>query len=488
MVGMLMRKYGLPALMLLLFLLVIPGISHADSAAATHINLDGKELVIPPDAQVQTINGSVMVPLRLVAEQLGYAVKWDSVNKLVTIEQAGTTLKLVLNSPVAESAGKQVQLDNPPILSGSTTLVPLRFVSEETGTVVRWDNPTKTVFLTSPVRGNTPSPEPDKPALPSGQSAAVTGIAFSGNKLSITVDGSVTPSVFAITGKDRIVMDLPNTGFSQSFLQSMSLQNKQNGTLEVTGNPDVTAVRYSLFSNSPSTVRLVIDLNIAKTYSIINANNGTIILDLTGKGTAPAATPAPTPSAAPSATPAPVSGSKLIVIDAGHGGKDPGSISVNKYKEKDFTLATALMIEKLLSNEPNIKVVLTRNNDTYPTLQDRAKLANTLKADLFLSIHANSIPATSKSNPSGVETYYTREDSLKFAKVVHKFLVPATGLTDRSVRQNNYYVTRETTMPAILLECGYLSNVKDEALLFSEDFQQRIAEAVVAGIKEYLAK
>lgn len=93
-----------------------------------------------------------------------------------------------------------------------------------------------------------------------------------------------------------------------------------------------------------------------------------------------------------------------------------------------------------------------------------------------------------KSNPSGTETYYTRNDSLLFAQTVHKYLSVATGLQDRGVRQANYHVTRETKMPAILLECGYLSNTKDEALLYTADFQNKVASAVVSGIKEYLGR
>ncbi|KGE17890.1 N-acetylmuramoyl-L-alanine amidase family protein [Paenibacillus wynnii] len=487
-----MRKHGFRAVLLLFFLtLFVPGIGHADSAA-THISLDGKELVIYKDAQVQIVNGSVMVPLRLVAEQLGYVVKWDNVTKTATIEQAGTILKLVLNNPIAEVSGKQVKLDTPAFLSGNITLVPLKFVGVETGTTVRWDNSTKTVYLTSPVKApesnGTQVTPLDTPMVneANGSGAALTSLNFMDNRLLIDLNGNVTPNVFAISNKDRIVIDLPNTSYSPSFMPGPSLGSKQNGSIEVTDNPDVSAIRYSLFSNSPSTIRLVIDLNSPKAYSVINGNDGHIIVDLNGADIV--TPPQANIPAVPPATPPPVIavGTKLVVIDAGHGGKDPGGISLSKYNEKDFTLSTVLRIKKLLEKEPNLKLILTRSNDSYPTLQERAKVANDMKADLFISIHANSIPAGSKNNPSGYETYYTRKESLEFAKVVHKYLVPATGLSDRGIRQGSLYVTRETKMPAILLECGYLSNLNDEALLFNEDFQQRVAEAVVSGIKEYL--
>lgn len=505
-------------LLMLVLLLTFPLSGHA-AAAGTHINLDGNDLNLPKDAQVQIVKGSVMVPLRIITEQLGYGVKWDNVSKTATIEQGGSLLKLTVNQKEAEANGAAVQLDSPPLLNGSITLVPLRFISEQTGATVGWDNVTKTVYLTSPAQeigpgsgspspasSPTPTPTP-KPTPGNGtgnvtppptEAATVTDMSFNENKLIIALNGNVKPSIFTMTGKDRIVIDLPNTGFGQAFSQNLPLQ-AGSGQIPITGYPDVSGVRYSLFSSAPPAVRIVLDLNTAKTYSVTNAGDGMLILDLNGtgsNGSDPGATPTPSPtpdtsatppSSDPSVTPPPSgSGKKLIVIDAGHGGKDPGASSLNNRKEKDFTLAVVLKIEALLKNEPDIDYVLTRSGDTYPTLQDRSNLANKLNASLFVSIHGNSAGTGSKSSPSGTETYYTRKESLTLAQVVHKHLVQATGLPDRGVRQSSLHVTRETKMPAILLEVGYLSHPTDEALMYSDDFQQKVAEGVVAGIKEYL--
>lgn len=505
-----MKKFGFLALLLFLLVLVLPGTGYAN-AGETHINLDGNDLQISKEAQVQNVNGNIMVPLRVVTEQLGFTVKWDNTSKSAVIEQKGTTLKLTVGHTVAEVSGKQVKLDNPPFLSGSTTLVPLRFIGEQTGTTVGWDNVTKTVYLTTlapEIGGSAPEvtvPEVTTPdpsvTTPSengssgntdhagiGSIAAITNLSFIDNQLIIAVNGTVTPTVFSMTNKDRIVIDLPNTSFGDSFHQNLSLGQNQSGQLTVTEYPNVSAVRYSLFSHSPSTIRIVIDLNSANSYNVINDNDGLIIVDLNGTSITP---PDITTPEDPVTTPPATTGNtdkKIIVLDAGHGGKDPGSSSINKRKEKDFTLPTTLKIADLLRKEPNIEVVLTRSGDTYPTLQERSKLANNVNADLFISIHADSITAGSKSNPSGTGTFYTRKESLLFAQTVQKYLVAATGLTDRGVRQENYHVTRETKMPAILLECGFLSNVKDEALLYTDDVQNKIAEAVVTGIKEYLGR
>ncbi|MNN62804.1 N-acetylmuramoyl-L-alanine amidase LytC precursor [compost metagenome] len=104
-----------------------------------------------------------------------------------------------------------------------------------------------------------------------------------------------------------------------------------------------------------------------------------------------------------------------------------------------------------------------------------------------MSIHGNSLDTVKTGvNPSGSETYYTRDESIPLANVMHKHLVAATGLSDRKVRYSSLHVTRETVMPAVLLEVGYLSNASDETLMYTEEFQQRVAEGIVAGIKEYL--
>ncbi|MFE4710992.1 MULTISPECIES: N-acetylmuramoyl-L-alanine amidase [unclassified Paenibacillus] len=512
-----MKKYGLWAVLLILTLvLVFPVTGHA-ATPSTHINLDGSDLAMPGDVQVQIVNGSVMVPLRLVTEQLGYGVKWDNISKTATIEQGGRMLTLVVNQKEADADGVKIQLDNPSFLSKGTTFVPLRFIGEQTGATVGWDNITKTVYLTSPAQeigvgnggspsptpapGGTPSQAPDNGSevtTPGGSAtppvnttaASLTDMSFNDNKLIISLNGNVNPSIFAMTGTDRIVIDLPNTIFGQAFSQRLPLTAGQSGQVPITGYPDVTGVRYSLFSSTPSTIRVVLDLNSAKTYGVTNANDGLLIIDLNGTGgyiPDPGATPIPTPTPDTSVTPLPGdSGKKVIVLDAGHGGSDPGAGSLNKLKEKDFTLAVVLKIEALLKNEPNTQVVLTRSGDTYPTLQERAKLANNLNASLFVSVHGNSPPVGTKTSPSGTETHYSRKESLQFAQIVHKYLIQATGLPDRGIKQTSLHVTRETKMPAILLEVGFLTNAKDEALMYSDDFQQKVAEAVVAGIKEYL--
>lgn len=172
---------------------------------------------------------------------------------------------------------------------------------------------------------------------------------------------------------------------------------------------------------------------------------------------------------------------KKIALDAGHGGKDPGAIGVTGTKEKDFALTMVKKIEQRLKANKNISPILIRDNDKFLELSERVSIAKKKKVDIFISIHANS----SGTGASGTETYYTREDSRALADIIHKHLIEATGLRDRKVKKESLHVTRETNMPAVLLEPAFINNPDDEKKLFDPTFQDRVADAIVAGIYEY---
>lgn len=171
---------------------------------------------------------------------------------------------------------------------------------------------------------------------------------------------------------------------------------------------------------------------------------------------------------------------KIVVFDACHGGKDPGALGTTGTREKDFGLMMALKLEKRLTGS-EITPILTRKNDTFLELDFRAKVANELKADAFISIHANS----STSNASGTETWYTRVGCQDFTEIIHKHLATATGLKDRGVRLGNLAVTRETKMPACLLEVGFINNREDESKLFDPSFQDKVVDAIAKALFEY---
>ena len=226
---------------------------------------------------------------------------------------------------------------------------------------------------------------------------------------------------------------------------------------------------------------------------------------------------------------------KTVVIDAGHGGNDPGNLGTGRYKtrEKDIALEVALMVGGYIEKQfPEIKVIYTRSTDVFIGLSDRTDIANKAKADLFISIHCNAA-----SNPSamGVETfalglhknkenlevamkensaifleddYKTKyegfdpnspesiialtimqsaylQQSLSISSYIQNQFKERVGRKDRGVKQAGFLVLRKTTMPSILIELGFLTNPVEEDFLNSENGKTYMASAIFRGFKEY---
>ncbi|WP_429841235.1 N-acetylmuramoyl-L-alanine amidase family protein [Brevibacillus sp. FIR094] len=176
-----------------------------------------------------------------------------------------------------------------------------------------------------------------------------------------------------------------------------------------------------------------------------------------------------------------------IVIDPGHGGKDHGAEGVSGHVEKDFTLQLARKVKELAEQDLRMQVYLTRSDDRFLSSveRERPQFANQLGADLFISLHGNTY---TDPTVSGTETYYYHPESLPLAKSIQKYVRDATGFQDRGVKKEDFFVVKDTNMPAVLLEVGYLTNPSDEQKLMDEDFQYRIATSVIEGIQDYLEK
>ncbi|PZM79112.1 MAG: hypothetical protein DKT66_21755 [Candidatus Melainabacteria bacterium] len=175
---------------------------------------------------------------------------------------------------------------------------------------------------------------------------------------------------------------------------------------------------------------------------------------------------------------------KLIVLDAGHGGSDPGA-QRSGVSEKDLTLQITNQLKKRLT-QMGARVVMTRSDDTFVSLEDRVKITNEKQPDLFVSIHINALEST--SNIYGIETYYQTEQSRALANAIHQQLVQGLGVPDRSVRKARFYVINHTPVPAILAEVGFISNPQERDNLASADYQVKIADSVSAGIAQFLTE
>ncbi len=175
-----------------------------------------------------------------------------------------------------------------------------------------------------------------------------------------------------------------------------------------------------------------------------------------------------------------------IVIDPGHGGKDPGATAVTGQQEKQIVLAVARSLAVKLQQR-GARVVLTRSNDRFLELEERADVANRAKADLFVSIHADS---AANRSAQGFTVYVSRSASASSRYAADAIIrgLCATGLDNRGIRSADYRVLVRTNCPAVLVELGYLSNWADAAKLQNDAFQDRLADAICQGIGKVLAR
>jgi len=218
---------------------------------------------------------------------------------------------------------------------------------------------------------------------------------------------------------------------------------------------------------------------------------------------------------------------KRLVLDPGHGGEDPGALGRNGTREKVVAMDVALRLKKKLEKQ-GFEVILARDTDKFVSLAERSKCGNNRKADLFISIHANS---SANRAACGLETYFLSEaktdwervvaarenaafdtgessaglsadgdvgliladlaqneyllESSELAARIQETTVPYARIKDRGVKQANFYVLRNGFMPAVLIECGFLSNKSEEKLLRQPEHRERLAEGICRGIVEF---
>ena len=168
-----------------------------------------------------------------------------------------------------------------------------------------------------------------------------------------------------------------------------------------------------------------------------------------------------------------------VVIDAGHGGHDRGGIPGQRIAEKDMTLDVALRLRNILSAN-GYHVVMTRSTDVFVPLGGRVAIANSYRNAVFVCIHFN---ATGRSGASGIETYFYSRDSLPLASAIHYYVTGGAPSANRGVRRRGYYVLRKTAIPAVLVECGFLTNPTEAAYAQSAGYRQKLADEIAAGIR-----
>ncbi len=168
-----------------------------------------------------------------------------------------------------------------------------------------------------------------------------------------------------------------------------------------------------------------------------------------------------------------------VVIDAGHGGHDRGGIPGQRVAEKDMNLDVALRLRNVLSAR-GYRVIMTRSSDVFVPLAGRVAIANSYRNAVFVCIHFN---ATGRRGASGIETYFYSRDSLPLASAIHHYVAGGAPSENRGVRRRGYYVLRKTNIPAVLVECGFLTNPTEAAYAQNASYRQKLAEEIAAGVR-----
>lgn len=485
-----MKKYISSLFVVMSFFLVCGMFGVASASTAPKIFVDGSQLHSDVDPVIT--QGTTLVPLAVLSTGLGYDVKWDNSIKQVTVKDKSTTIVLTIGNTIGSVNNESYEMLQAPSIIKGRTMVPLRFVTEILGFTLEWKQAEKEIYLTSPVK----IPEPTPTVTPSVQTATITSVVIDQDStLHISYSGVMKePSTMVLTSPSRLVIDLPDTGYTEDLSNKFI---KGQTEVSLNGYEGLTGYRYSIFSNNPLKARIVVLLTDNSSYQVTKTDSE-VLVTFGHSNTSEPAEPTPTPSATPTPSETPSTGNDSsssqkvynIVLDAGHGGRDPGSGNSRLgLLEKDFTLMAVLKLKDELEKISNVKVYLTRSGDTYPDLNERVAFAENIpglgkKADIFISIHANS----AKNNPTvtGTETYYNRANSKALAETLHPYMLNAVGLKDRGVKTAGFRVIKATTMPAILLEAGFISNDKDAKTIFDENVQKKLAQELTKGIKKYL--
>jgi N-acetylmuramoyl-L-alanine amidase len=167
-----------------------------------------------------------------------------------------------------------------------------------------------------------------------------------------------------------------------------------------------------------------------------------------------------------------------IVIDPGHGGFDRGGIPGQLVPEKIMTLDVSLRLKPLLE-KAGYKVVMTRNTDVFVPLGTRVAMANSYPNAIFVCVHFNS---ATRSGANGIETYFYSAESAPLAASIHSAVVGGAPSENRGVRRRGYFVLRRTTIPAVLVECGFLTNPTEAQYAQTNAYREKLAEEIARGI------
>ena len=453
------------------------------------------QLLDPPLSPI-IFNDRALVPVREIFEEVGATVNYINDTQTIEVVSEDSYVTMRINDNVAYVNGEKTNIpDNvvPKLISkvgGETkTMVPVRFISETIGLDVQFDSDDGAILIDSD--GYTLSDVNQRPSIdetaPTPQPAPyVTDVSYevvdSRNvRVTVQTDSDIQSySDFILSSPERVILDIAGAKL---------------GSVDGTINVNSAGVSTIRLGDNDERARVVVDLTNLKKYNIEKVASNVIEISVTTKEVTQTPTPAPAATSAPTKNPsttytAQPASSKLIVLDAGHGGSDSGAVGYlngNAVLEKNLTLEITNKVKKILE-DAGYNVSMTRTGDTLPTLVERPTQANEENAAVFVSIHINSVDNAPTAN--GTEVFYAESNngdaygttSEKLATNILNRMLYYMGSTNRGVKTAEHAVTKRCNMPAALAEVGFITNPTEVYNMTTDEYQQKAAQGIAEGI------
>lgn len=465
--------------------------NHKYVAEEMFVAIDGKKLNNLPMPPI-LFDDYTVVPAREVFENLGATVDWKKDLEQVYINYNNNLVVIQVDSNKAYVNGKPLTMQTKARIINNKTMIPLRFVSTSLGFDIDWDNktrianivtqkPTTSTTTTTTVATTTTTETTTETTTTTATTTTVATTKATTTTTEATTETTtkaqnnyVTPSNdFGFDNKNGYlyISDYGNDIDINKFVHYDDYNNLTY-KLEILGNYE----KYMFSGSFNSTVDGIksVDVNVDKNKTTITFNESKIMaINIEKKGGFIYIKPVLPKEKY----------SKIIVLDAGHGGSDPGAMG-NNLVEKNLTLSMLLSAKKRFDNS-DIKCYVTRDADVYPSFNDRTNLANEV-GDAFISIHINSATNTSAK---GTETYslYANDlgnglTSYRLAEELLNQLLSQLGTVNRKVKSENWIVLRQSKIPASLIEIGFISNSEDAAIMGSNEGIEKVGQAIFDGV------
>ena len=480
---------------------------HYYNAEEVFVNVNGNrltDLTMPPII----LNNSTLVPAREVFEAAGATVEWKADVEQVYITKGEDLVIIPINTEVGYLNGNAKEMATPAKIINNKTMIPLRFASESLKYNIEWDNTTREAFIYDPAVYNphgevtqaqtqenviveeTISEDNEKPT----EAATVANEVQT--KESVVEQTTVIKEEKTETTtvvKEETINVIPDgtVGYnSQVGAFFFADPNNRIDVNYITHSDNYNNLKYSLilqgdYSQLFTSATYSVDSEYVNSFVVtVEADKTTITMDekqimamvVTKENGYVYCKPVLPKEKY----------SKIIVLDAGHGGEDPGASGMGLI-EKELTVAMTNKARALFDKDDTIKCYVSRTDDSYPSFDDRTDLANEV-GDAFISVHIN---AATNSAASGTETYslYPNDQGngltgYMLAERILNKLLNNLGTVDRQVKSENWIVLRQSDIPSTLIEIGFITNADDARIMASEEGKDGVAKAIYDSVVE----